>query len=281
VALGLQHAIAVDEDGTMYGWGKGERGQLGNDSDSVPHASLIHVRSSNPSEGDRDANSHLTEREYRRLNRRKYVSSPILKVSNVSSGFNHSACVTTCNRVFVWGKNTSMEHVVTKTIFGKEQTQKRFQDSHQPIPITGLPTSKVVVDVTCGSHHTAILMEDGSVYGIGIATDNGDAILGEAVLMFPPGRVQMPVRQFTSHFDRTTIVSGDGRDVLEVHLWSHEDLRLDWTMVSSVPDWFERLLELRRGRETRVKMVEKGWLHTVIVTDEEDDNDDDEEEEVS
>ena len=42
VALGLQHAIALDSMGNVYTFGKGERGQLGNGrAASIPYA--VHV----------------------------------------------------------------------------------------------------------------------------------------------------------------------------------------------------------------------------------------------
>lgn len=250
VALGLQHGLALDDKGNLYTWGKGERSQLGQglggerERKSSPYALRVTDFALPTSNG-----------------RRKHLSPRDARVRRMSAGLNHSVAVTMSNDVFVWGKNVAPQNPDQKG-----EHRKVVVDSPLPIPIQGLPSGLTVLDVSCGSHHTAILLEDGSVYAIGVATDNAEPILRDAVEIVPPGMIDMPCRQFEAHFDRTTIVGRDGAQVLEVQLWSHEELREDATVV---PLWLDQLVrdEQEKGNSGKVRTIHRGWLHTVVVTD--------------
>jgi len=231
VALGLQHGLALNSRGHLYVWGKGERGQLGlkdSDKTSRPYATrLTHFRM--PS-GDGSQQW-----------------SQDVAITNISAGLNHSAARSEDNTVFIWGKNVASPSIEGKLV----------QDAFVPIPVVrGLPQNKEVIDISCGSHHTAFLLEDGSVYAMGIGSDEPKPIL-EAVEIIPAGVVDMPVRQFKAHFDRTTIVGKNGDQVLQVHLCFDEELRKFSTFT---PTWTDHFTE-------NIKCVHRGWLHTVVVTD--------------
>lgn len=231
IAVGLQHGVALNTAGHVYVWGKAERGQLGlKDNNNKPffhHA----VRTSNFRVQSTDG-SHLWSED--------------VKITSISAGMNHTAARSEDNTVFIWGKNVAQPSVEGRMI----------QDSHVPVPVKGLPKDKEVLDISCGSHHTAILLEDGSVYAIGVATDDAKPVL-EAIQLIPPGVVDTPVRQFKAHFDRTTIVGKNGDQVLQAHLWSNEDLRKN---AAFTPTWIDHISH-------NVKSVHRGWLHTVVVTD--------------
>eukprot|EP00550_Attheya_septentrionalis_P012273 CAMPEP_0198299258 /NCGR_PEP_ID=MMETSP1449-20131203/44051_1 /TAXON_ID=420275 /ORGANISM="Attheya septentrionalis, Strain CCMP2084" /LENGTH=497 /DNA_ID=CAMNT_0044000753 /DNA_START=53 /DNA_END=1543 /DNA_ORIENTATION=+ len=210
VALGLQHGLAIDEQGSLFSWGKGHRGQLGLgdkgqkflDSSLVPHSLpyAMHIK-------------HFP------IPPTTTTTTPLdTRVVQVSAGWNHSAGLTKSNHVFVWGKNVAPSEDLKK---------QPASDMDVPLLVQGLPEGLKVMNLSCGSHHTAMLLEDGSVYAVGVSTDNAEPIVEHAVEMIPPGIVDMPARQFQSHVDRTTIVGRDGTQVLEVQLWSHEELRED------------------------------------------------------
>lgn len=78
IALGLQHCIALTEAGTVYAWGKSERGQLGigeeRKNDKVMTPALI---------------PNLT------------------KIVQVDAGFSHSVAIDESGILFVWGKGMS------------------------------------------------------------------------------------------------------------------------------------------------------------------------------
>jgi alpha-tubulin suppressor-like RCC1 family protein len=249
VELGLQHGIALDRDGNVFGWGKGARGQLGNsrfksdDFDDGKESTIDFEFGAVP----------IDEFEVVTAESRSRLTGNDAKIRNISSGWNHSAAITDSNHVFVWGKNA---------LAGiDDNNELKAVDAPAPTPIEGLPSDMEVKDVACGSHHTSILMEDGSVYALGITTDTAKPIDQKAVQIIPAGLIDTPIKQFSSHFDRTTIVAGDdGEQVLEVQLWSTEDLRNGAVFE---PEWVETLTQ----DGAKIKMVQRGWLHTVVITE--------------
>ena len=70
---------------------------------------------------------------------------------------------------------------------------------------------------------------------------------------------------FTAGFDRTIVVSGPDngrRQVIEVQLWSNEELRQQGAVRPSFVDW----LESEKGHE-KVCSVHRGWMHTIVRTE--------------
>ena len=240
-ALGLQHGIGLTADGEVYCWGKGERGQLGQDFTTAhsPHALLVRKGYSLTDSAD---------------GRQKPLYRKMGKVVQVAAGMVHSAALTADNEVLVWGK-----HVIPP-LPGDAEIGKTASDSKLPCVVQGLP-DKTILQIACGSHHTAILFEDGSVYGIGVSTDSKEPMLRPMELI-PPGAVDMPVRQFAAHMDRTTIVGADGRQVLQVHIWEDPEFQ-DYALFT--PEWVDRLLS--EDSQVCIREVHRSWLHTVILTD--------------
>eukprot|EP00977_Amphora_coffeiformis_P016836 scaffold5325_cov183-Amphora_coffeaeformis.AAC.14 len=235
-ALGLQHGIGLTAGGEVYCWGKGERGQLGQDfvTAQSPHALSV-------SKG-----YYLTEFSGER---QKPQYREMGKVVQVAAGMIHSAALTADNEVLIWGK-----HVIPPLPSDAEQG-KTASDSKLPCVLQGLPDKKIE-KIACGSHHTAILFEDGSVYGVGFSTDSKEPI-HEPMELIPTGVVDMPVRQFAAHMDRTTVVGADGRQVLQVHLWEDPDYQ---EVAIYTPAWVDRLLD--EDSQVRIKGVHRSWLHT-------------------
>jgi hypothetical protein len=108
-----------------------------------------------------------------------------------------------------------------------------------------------------------MLLDDGSVWCVGIASDTREPIHDPVELL--PADVAadlLPLRQFAAHMDRTTLVGEDGRTVLQVHLWSDPDLR-EYAAFS--PAWIDRLLEDDPG--LRIRQVHRSWIHSLAVTE--------------
>jgi len=231
VSLGLQHGIALNSVGHVYVWGKGERGQLGL-LEAEPFLAFA----------KRVTNFRLPSTD----GSRQFHKNPIMTM--VAAGMNHCVTKGQDNQVYIWGKNVMMPP--TSSSFNSA-----VQDATTPTVIRGLPPDREVVDITCGSHHTSLLLEDGSVYGLGIPRDSAKPIW-EAIRQVPAGVIDMPPRQFEGHFDRTTIVGNDGRQVLQVQLWSEETTTAVFT-----PIWRDVL-------SCPIQSVHRGWLHSLIVTEE-------------
>ena len=244
MALGLQHALAIDPNGLLYSWGKGSRGQLGHgiigSCDSAKIVTAFHTTAS------------------------KYTP-----VTHVAAGFNHSACITADNKAWIWGKNVTFQNQVSSL---DDISKDNVTDCSIPIEINGLPSGLQLMDITCGSHHTSILMEDGSVYSIGIATDNNTPLLNEAVMIISPNSEfsNGNIRQFSSGFDRTTLISKNGAIVKEIQLWSDEQLREDAAMIpASVAYLKDESKFLNSMDEKRLVpeafILSRGWQHSMLI----------------
>jgi hypothetical protein len=177
------------------------------------------------------------------------LARPILfdgTVAQVASGMHHAALLGSDNQVYIWGKNMAFD-----TESGK------LKDVELPEPVVGLPRNEKVLQIACGSHHTAILLEDGSVYAVGIASDEA-VLLSDPVLIVAPGLIEFPLRQFAAHHDRTTIIDNQGQ-VLQAHLWKDDSLQ---EFAAFTPGYVDTLLD--EGES--IEAIHRGWLHTIIVT---------------
>ena len=269
IALGLQHGVALDSDGQVFCWGKGERGQLGqgrrladnseefedepNENRTFEHA--LHVANFY------DPHTTKTTEED--------IYAPLLspgdsKIRLISAGMNFSLAVTSSNLLYVWGKNCVPNPSFSASDFNLRS--KPVEDSTYPRFIPGLPTNLQIMNVACGTHHAAVLLEDGSVWGVGVATDSPVPMWDAAVEMLSPGIVDpSEIISFEAGFDRTVVVSGtenSRRQVIEIQLWSSEELRQFGAVRPSYLDWLEQ-----EGSLHKIRAVHRGWMHTVVVTD--------------
>jgi hypothetical protein len=281
VALGLQHGLALDEKGQLYSFGKGARGQLGvpspgqNESRAISDIEYSAVPVTHfCAEYTMDAQLEWLNSDDKLVDvpkKHKLLSGDEAKVTRIACGLNHSAAITASNRAWIWGKNM-LPYDASPGGDGikSSKTGKFAEDATLPALVLGLPPGVAILDVACGSHHTAFLLADGSVYAIGVATDTVEPVYGGAVEIIPPDVIDMPPRQFTAHFDRTTVVGNHGDQVLEVQLWSHEELR---DGAAFEPGWVDPLLTYLEDSgadeniERGVQHVHKGWMHTLVTTD--------------
>ncbi|EJK59866.1 hypothetical protein THAOC_19855 [Thalassiosira oceanica] len=273
VALGLQHGIALDSAGQVFCWGKGERGQLG-----------LGRRFASE---DNDAASQDVEEEPNQNRTFEYALkvahfydptksatkndtyAPVLseedsRIRLVAAGMNFCFAVTESNLPYIWGKS-----ILPNPNYSQDGLNVRtspVQDSTYPRFVPGLPPGLRVEKVACGSHHAAMLLEDGSIFCVGVATDKPVPMWGEAVEILQPGLIEMErLVSFTAGFDRTTAVyqTEDGRrQVIESQLWSTEEMRLQSAVRPSFMDW----VETERAEE-KVHSVHRGWLHSIVVTE--------------
>jgi hypothetical protein len=199
------------------------------------------------------------------------VYAPLLtpndsKIRLISAGMNFSFAVTESNLPYIWGKNC-----IPNPRYDGESINLRGKpvlDSTYPRYVPGLPDGRIV-KVACGTHHAAVLLEDGSVHAVGVATDRPVPMWNEFVEILPASVVDVSsLISFTAGFDRTFIVYGDelgSRQVVEIQLWSEEEMRLNGSVRPSWVDWLE---ESEDGSRKKVKEVRRGWMHTVIITEE-------------
>jgi alpha-tubulin suppressor-like RCC1 family protein len=239
VSLGLQHGVCLNAEGEVFAFGKGDRGQLGQDVATAESHTAMAVRKA----------CRLLEDKN---NKPAYVAMP--KVAHISTGMLHCALLTEDGEVFVFGKN-----MLHKSM--SDDPRAPAADARFPVRVRGIPTGRSVLRVASGSHHTSMLLDDGSVWGIGISSDTKEPIHEPVQLVTKDDMEDMlPVRQFAAHMDRTTIVGRDGRTVLQVHLWSDPDLR-EYAVFT--PAWIERLL--LDDPDLAIQQVHRGWIHSLVV----------------
>jgi len=313
VALGLQHVLCLNSAGEIFAFGKGDRGQLGQHQQTVDgeggesHAALP-IRKMFRLVRDSDtATAGNSNNDVEDAAADKAARSPpkpklelIGKVREISAGMIHSAALTENNEVLIWGKNvlprSFLEGGGVDSV-DEDGAASEPADVRLPVALDGLPPGLRVLRIACGSHHTSMLLEDGSVWAVGISSDTKE-LMHAPTLLVPPGVVVDPettVRQFDAHMDRTTIVADpapakeDDADtqeenreqlVLQVHLWKDPGMR-EYAVFT--PAWIDRLLsssssssaarggaEDRDGDSTsavRIREVHRSWIHSVVVVE--------------
>ena len=269
VALGLQHGIALDSEGQVFCWGKGERGQIGQGRRLADDAE---GQDDEPNENRTFEHALHVENfydPYATKSAKEDIYAPLLspsdsKIGLISAGMNFSLAVTSSNLLYIWGKNCVPNPSFSASGFNIRA--KAVADSTYPRYVPGLPTNLQIMKVACGTHHAAMLLEDGSIWAVGVATDYPVPMWDEAVEVLSPGIVDSSeIISFQAGFDRTVIVSGlenGKRQVIEIQLWSNEELRQFGAVRPSYIDWLEQ-----EDGSQKVLSVHRGWMHTVVVTE--------------
>lgn len=124
VEAGLQHCIALSKDGDVYTWGKANRGQLGNlslDTKDRPPFALPALVPLEPTSTTYAAAVKITRAREHRKKANAAAAITLLKATQISAGFSHSAALSTEGEVFVWGK--CMSTTVKDKLKGTERCE--------------------------------------------------------------------------------------------------------------------------------------------------------------
>ena len=162
LSLGWYHSGYIDENGSLYMWGRNDYGQLGNgtkEDSSVPIKIMENVKSVSLGEYHsaaitEDGSLYMWgDNEYGQLGNGTYKdsSTPIKIMDNVKSvslGACHSAAITEDGSLYMWGGNSDGQ-------LGNGTTE----GSSTPIKIM-----ENVKSVSLGKYHSAAITEDGSLY---------------------------------------------------------------------------------------------------------------------
>lgn len=139
VDVGLQHCLALTSTGKVYGWGKGDRGQLGDSPEIIDR---------------NDKPIRIDVRE---------------KAIDVSVGFNHSAILTADGEVYIWGRG--MSDILKKS----DEEAEIYNDQYIPRKVT-VPGNKKVIEI-CSSNFTLVVRcEDGGLWALGLGERDRIAI---------------------------------------------------------------------------------------------------------
>jgi Regulator of chromosome condensation (RCC1) repeat len=252
--------LCLNSVGEVFAWGKGSRGQLGCDRVENDSPSAVPVHKA------------VFEFDDTTINQRP-VYRNIESVSQISAGMIHSAALEKeSNDVYIWGKHIlppSLAHTlsVETTSIKTAATKPRYSkatDAIIPVRLRGLPPERQVLQISCGSHHTSMLLDDGSVWAVGLSTDSNQPLFTPVCLIAAGVIEELPVRHFEAHMDRTTVVTGSGQ-VLQVHLWEDP---ANQNVAVFTPTWALALLA-GDNQQLQIQSVHRSWLHTLIVTKDE------------
>mmetsp|Transcript_83950 Transcript_83950/g.164396 ORF Transcript_83950/g.164396 Transcript_83950/m.164396 type:complete len:525 (+) Transcript_83950:81-1655(+) len=154
VEVGLQHGLALTEDGQVFSWGKANKGQLGNIS-KLPMGSTRLPD---------DMNGLPAEVPLARFN-----GDP---VKQISAGFAHSAALTVKGDVLVWGRG--MSATFKEDVKNRSGLVKMCEDQLVP-RLLELPGNRKAVSIASSNFHLVVLAEDGSLWAIGMGEEDKNA----------------------------------------------------------------------------------------------------------
>jgi alpha-tubulin suppressor-like RCC1 family protein len=163
IALGYQHAIALDQNGFVWTWGWDSQGQLGT--------------------GDAYVNS---------TNGYAPIQVPgLTNVISIAAGDYHSVAVTASGQVYTWGANTDT-NLMQQTVYGQLGTGSTSNYVSTPQLVSGL---SAIQSASAGDAHTLALGTYEGVYLVWGWGDNTRLQLGGVTnaYVMTPVLVQFPI----------------------------------------------------------------------------------------
>lgn len=200
IAAGAEHNLALKADGTVYSWGEGGAGQLGNGQDfrtwfcSDPKARP---------EGCSPTDDYFTR--YAEVIREPCpdIDCPVVRgIAAVAAGARHSLALKGDGTVLAWGKDADGQ--LGDATYGYSSV---FPDWPSPVQVLGLTTTPgKVIAIAAGGWHSLALKADGTVWSWGL-NDHGQ--LGRSALVDPVCHCDYGARQVPGLAGIVAIAAGD------------------------------------------------------------------------
>ncbi len=130
IAAGIDHALALAADGTLYAWGQNDHGQLGNHSNT-------------------DSNVPVAVDMTGALAGKKGVA--------IAAGGSYSLALATDGRIYAWGENN----------IGQLGTGTAEVNTPTAVNFSGVLSNKHIIDMAAGVSHSLVLSCRGKIYAWG------------------------------------------------------------------------------------------------------------------
>lgn len=224
VQCGYQHTLYLDEQGRTFGTGRAEYGTLGN----IPMMKQSVFG-----------------------NMKAVVELPIRGVKQIAAGQNHSVMMLHSGEVFACGKNDYGQ-------CGDLLSFDRIMEPHR------LYLPEPAKQIACGTKHTLILGQSGTLYGLGNRRlgqlDGFREGFHEDQCSATPVKVPFtsPIRRIQAGFDRSCAFLESG----EVWVWGGDNFK--YLGGEFYPDFTLLNDELPEGVSGEISHVGLGFMHTLI-----------------
>jgi alpha-tubulin suppressor-like RCC1 family protein len=164
ISAGLSHSMCCTNGGTLFTFGEGTFGQLGNVK--------YFMKGGAPTASDSPLPSMVSITDHDDHDQGTINQKP-LRVIQVACGDYHSACITADGLLFSWGLSSDgrLGHGESTTVSGSSSHSDTNQDEFSqvlPRPIeVFFRTKRRIQQVSCGSDHTLCIDDVKSAYSFG------------------------------------------------------------------------------------------------------------------
>lgn len=210
IDMGWQHSAVITEDGSLWMWGRNNRGQLGNNStqDQLKPArimkNVVKVETGGFHSAAIKEDGSLWMWGYNEFGQlgngsqaNQYIPKKLLEnVQDVSLGFHHSAAILEDGSLWMWGRNH----------YGQLGDGT---DKDRKVPVKILEN---VTKVSLGADHSAALLEDGSLYlwGYNNYGEIGNGNAGYDYSQYTPVKIMDDVKDISLGSCFTVALKEDG-----------------------------------------------------------------------
>lgn len=225
VDVGLQHCLALSRTGKLFGWGKGNRGQL-SDARNVE-----------------DKNEHPL-----RISMKE-------NIKDISLGFNHSAVLTVDGNVHVWGKGMSDIPKRSSNI------AEIYEDQLTPRRLS-IPGNRLVLEICSSSFTLVARCHDGTIWAMGLGEYDRIAIANFIPVYAFESDEQLVLEKdalLRKGHQRVTIARVDG-EISQIILHNREAY-----VKNEFENLQKATVSIDAGAGERVVDISIGWKHELLV----------------
>ena len=249
MAIWSNSAIALDENGLVYTWGRNQYGQLGDNSTTTRNVPVKVLK------GEYSGSTYLGDDSSN-------------KIIAVSIGDAHSLALAADGTVYAWGLNT-YGMLGNNNTTGSYTPIKVLKGEYSGSTYLGDDSSNKITEISAGAYFNHALAADGTVFAFGF-NNNGQCGNGTVVSSSPYGQLT-PVKVLKGAYSGTTYLGDDSSNkIIAINAGAAFGLALDNSGV--VYSWgYNNYNQLGDNTTTRrtspVKVVKGAYSGTTYIGD--------------